>query len=259
MDTNFSADPAVVSVVEGHQPLAARTANLKILTPTAYTEAAEWLKTIKTSLAQLEEQRIRITKPLNNALRETNMQAKAAALPFIETETRIKAALVAYSQEQERLRLIEQRKQDEEARKERERLQAIADAARAKATQEAEARRKAADEAATAGRAEEAARLQAAAARIEEKAEAKAETFENRASTTVAQVVSRGTPKVAGVGMRDNWTFRIKDPSQVAPGFLTPDLEKIRKVVKSLKLEAAELVGAGVEIYNEPVMASGRA
>jgi hypothetical protein len=257
MDTNFAADPAVVAIAENLRELTARTANLEIINSEAFTEAADWLKSIKTSLREIEDARVRITRPMNEALREINAQARASAEPFLETEGRIKRAILAYTQKQERIRLEEQRKRDLEAKQERERLQKIADEARLKAEREARERREAAEKAAAEGRAEEARKLQAAAARIEDRAQAKAETFENRAAATVATVVQAETPKVSGLSVRDNWVFEIVDESKVL--IKTPDLVKIGKLVKSLKADAQSLVGAGVRIWNEKIAASGRA
>jgi len=258
-EVNFKADPTVVSVAEQHQQLAARAANLNIVTHQAFTEAGKWLMDIKTDLAKIEAARVRITKPMNDALRETNAQANAAKAPLIETEGKIKAAILAYNKEQERIRIAAQRKADDEARKEQQRLQEIADRARAKATQEAQERREAAEREAAAGRQAEADRLRAQAAKIEEKGEAKADSFQNRAETTVAAIVPRETPKVAGITQRDNWVYRITDPTKINAAFLMPNEVKIGKAVKSLKLEAAELIGAGVEIKNEPIIGAGRA
>ena len=106
--------------------------NLIIKSAEGYEAAAALLKSIKGSLATIEDARTRITKPLNDALRETNAQAKRAAAPFLEDETAIKRAMITYSDEQDRLRDEEQRRQNEIARKEQQRLQEIADRAAAK-------------------------------------------------------------------------------------------------------------------------------
>jgi hypothetical protein len=256
MDINFSADPAVASISLQHAQLAARTANLKIISAEAFTEAAEWLKTIKSNLKQIEDARVRITQPLNESLREINSQARLAAAPYLDTEGQIKRAILSYNQGQERIRLEAQRRADAAAAAERKRLQDIADTARRKADAEAAERRKAAEAAAAAGRAEEATKLAAQAARIEEKGQAKQEQFESRAQSTVAPVVQTQAPKVTGVGERDNWTFHITDANKINVAFLMPDTVKIGKIVKSLKLEAQSLVGAGVEIYNDKLIAS---
>lgn len=257
-EINFAADTAVVSIAEQQRQLAARTKNLEIVNAEGFTAAAEYLKIIKSNLAQLEEQRTRITGPLNASLREVNSQAREAAQPWLDLEAKIKGGLLQYNKEQDRIRLEAQRKADAEAAKERARLQAIADAAAEKARQEAQERRKAAEAAAAAGRAEEAAKFAAQAARIEEKGAAKQEAFESRAASVVAPVVQSAAPKVSGVGARDNWTYRIVDPAKISAQFLIPDEIKIGKIVRSLKKEAETLVG-GIEVSNDRLIASGRA
>ena len=98
---------------------------------------------------------------------------------------------------------------------------------------------------------------QAAAAQLT--TEHKVDTFETRAATTVAAVVQPESVRVKGVSMRENWTYQIIDPTKINPAFLTPDTVKIGKLVKALRLEAAEQIGEGVRVFNDPVVASKRA
>jgi hypothetical protein len=119
---DLTTDSAIAELGPERELLAARTANLKIRDATGYSAAAEWLKSIKGFLQRIEAARTRITKPLNEALREINGQAKATAAPFLESEQRIKSAMIAYSNEQDRMRREEQRKLDEKAESDRRRL-----------------------------------------------------------------------------------------------------------------------------------------
>lgn len=256
---NLAADPAIESIAKQQIQLAARTRHLEIINADGFTEAANYLKEIKAAVKQIDDAEERIKRPLMVSLAEVRKQASDAREPYMAIETRVKAAILTYNREQERIRADEQRRRDAEAALERKRLQAIADAEAAKARQEAQERREAADAAERAGRAADAVRLAAEAVRIEDKAAAKVEKFEERAETTVAPVVQTAAPKVAGVSQRDNWTFRITDPTKINAQFMTPDTAKIGKLVKSLKREARSLIGDGVEIYNEPVIASSRA
>jgi hypothetical protein len=258
METNLADDPAIISIVGRAAPLAAKTRHITIVDAAGYTAAGEYLKEIKTSLAEIEEARVRITKPMLEAQREANAQAKAAAAPFVEIEARVKAGLLEWNRECERRRVENQRRQDEIARKERERLQAIADAARAKAAEEARLKREEADRI-FAEDAAKAAALRASAVKIEDKAEAKADRFEDRAASTVAVVVATETAKVAGVSQRKRFTYRIRDAAQVNAAYLMPDEPKIGKLVRALGREAQDLVGPGVEIYEESLIASGKA
>jgi hypothetical protein len=196
------------------------------------------------------------------AQRQRDLEARQRREAAEAEQRRIDEAAAA-----ERREAVErQRKLDEEA-------------AAARAAGNAEAARKAAEESAR-QKAESDARQRAAEAeqlRVREKAEAeqreadrkaeaeritaasKAEVFDIRASTTVAPVVATEAPKVAGVSMRDNWTYRIVDPTKINAPFMTPDTVKIGKLVKALRMEAAAQIGPGVEVFNEQVVASKRA
>ncbi len=257
--TAFTTDPAIASVTEQQRSLAARTQNLKIISAEGFTQAAEYLKVVKGNLKSIEDARVRITQPQNEAIREINAQARLAAAPFLEIEASIKREILAWNQEQERQRQLEQRKRDEDARAERIRLQAIADATAAKARQEAEERRKAEERARQEGDEAEAVKQAAAAATIENRAQAKVDTFEERAATTVAPVAQSEAPKVSGVSQRDNWCYRVVDEDKINRPYLMANTTKIGKLVKALKLEARAIIGEGVEVYNDPIITSTRA
>lgn len=253
---DLKADPVIV----GLTPVAARlrqfAAGLVIKTEDAYKVAAERLKVIKGALAQIEDARTRITKPINDSLREVNAQAKVAAAPFLQDEVIVKNAMVRYSNEQDELRREEQRKANEAADKERRRLQAIADETARKAREEAEAKRRAAEEAAAAGRAEEAAKLAAQAQRIDDRAQAKVETFEDRAKAVVAPVAQQQAPKIAGVTIPKVWVFDVVDESLIPREYLSVDLVKIRKVVQALK---GSTNIPGVKVREDKRIAAGMA
>lgn len=245
-----SVEPTLVQIREGY--LAVKT----ITTPEQFSRAGELLKAVKGALKQIEDQRVAITKPINDALRNTNAQAKAAAEPFTKAEVAIKAAMVTYSDEQERIRREEQRKADEAARRERERLAAQQREAEAKARAEQERLRREAEEAAAAGRAAEAAKLAARAERVEEKTAAKLEDLQLREAMVVAPVIQREPPKVAGVATREVWRFEVTDPAQVPRQYLVVDEAKIRRVVQTLKADANI---PGVRVYSERQLAAGAA
>lgn len=190
---------------------------IKIATADDYVQAGEYLKRCKGALKQIEDARVRITKPINESLREVNAQARESSQPWTQAESLIKNAMLVYQSDQERLQREEQRKRDEAARKEREKLEAQA------------------AKAAAAGKVDRAAQL------------------EERAATVVAPVVTREVPKVAGQSTREVWLFEIEDPAKVPREYLAIDESKIRKVVNALK---GETVIAGVRIYSEKRLAS---
>jgi hypothetical protein len=232
--------PALDAIRSGYRAIAT------IRTAEQFTQAGELLKAVKGALRQIEDQRLAITRPQNEAIRATNAQAKAAAAPFEEAERAIKARMVEFSNEQERLRREEQRKAEEAAQRERER---IAGEEREAAAKAAELRRQA-EEAAAAGRAAEAAKLAARAEKQDDKAEAKAEMQ----AAVVAPVIQREAPKVAGIATRDVWKFEVTDPSLVPRQYLAIDETKIRRVVQAMKADANI---PGVRVYCEKQLAAG--
>ena len=259
MSTNtpdLTTDPAVAGLQPTRERLREVTAGMVIRTADQYEAAATLLKTIQGALATIEDSRTRITRPLNDALKAVNAQARDAATPFLEDERIIKAALVTYSTEQERIRQEEQRRQNEIAEKERRRLQAIADEAARKAAEEAARKRAEAKAAAAAGRAEEAAKLAAQAQLVEEKAAEKVEKFETRAAAVVAPIAQQAAPKVAAVNLQTVWNWEITDTALIPREYLLPDLVKIRKVVNALKGDTAI---AGIRVYSDKRVAAGSA
>jgi len=230
-----------------------------IATASDSMKAQEARARLNTKIKTLTEARLALTRPIDVA-KKTIMDFFAAPIAKLEEAKRtLDRKIIAWDDEQERIRLEAQRKAEAEAETERRRLQAIADEAKRKADEEAAAKRRAAEEAAAAGRAEEAAKLRAQAERVETRAEAKVAQFEERAASVVAPIIQADTQSVVGTTKRENWTFRITDPSKINAAFLMPDEVKIGKLVKSMKGDAAALIGAGVEVYAEKILASRRA
>jgi len=252
---DLNTDSEVIAIRPKVEQLTA-LAKVAIKTPAQYTQAGDWLKAIKGMRAKIEEARTRITRPINASLKEVNNQAKEQDQPLAQLEIEIKRSMGAFTAEQERLRLEEQRKADEIARKERERLAAEARAAEAAARTKAEEQRKAAEAAAAAGRKAEAAKLAARAVATEAKAEQRVATLEIQAAAVVAPVIQREAPKVAGIVTREVWKFEVTDPSLVPRAYLSVDESKIRGVVQSLKGDA---LIPGVRVYSDKSIASSAA
>lgn len=259
-----SVAPTLQTIREGYRAIAT------IKTPEQFTSAGELLKAVKGAIKQIEDQRVAITKPINESLRAVNAQAKEAAEPFLKAETAIKGAMVTYSDEQERIRREEQRRVEAAAAAERARLAALQREEERKAREKAEALRREQEEAArrareaeAAGRAEEArkaaaeaAKLAAQAVKVEEKSADKIETLQLREAMVVAPVVEREAPKVAGVSTREVWRFEVLDAAQVPRQYLAVDEAKIRKVVQALKADAQI---PGVRVWSERQLAAGAA
>lgn len=131
-------------------------------------------------------------------------------------ESQLKRAILAYQQEQDRIRREEQRKAEEAARKERERLERRAAAAAEKGQQE------------------------------------KAEQLAEQAETVVAPVHQEAT-KVQGISTRSVWRFEITDPKAIPREYLMVDEQKIGKVVRALK---GDTEIPGVRVYEEKSLAA---
>lgn len=245
-----SVEPALAEIREGYRAVQV------IRSADQFTRAGELLKAVKGALKQIEEQRVAITKPINESLRVVNSQAKVAAAPFETAEREIKARMVEYSDEQDRLRREEQRKAEAAAAAERARLAKLQAEAEAKARAEQDRLRREAEEAAAAGRAAEAAKLAAKADKVEEKAAAKVEELQLREAMVVAPMIQREAPKVSGVSTREVWKFEITDPSLVPREYLVIDETKVRKVVQALR---GDTQIPGVRVYSERQLAAGAA
>ena len=216
MQPNY--DPTVIAIIPDRDALAARARALTIRSPNDYEEAAGWLKSIKGFLNVIETARLKVTKPLNEALRARNAEAKEASQPLLEAETKIKRSMIAYSDEQDRIRKEEQRRLDEAAEKERQRLDEIA---------------------------------QRAAAKGQDK---KAENFADRAAAVQAPVVQTAAPKVGGISIPKVWTFEITDEDLIPREYLVIDEVRIRKVVTALK---GDTKIPGVRVFEQKRIAAG--
>ncbi len=194
--------------------------SLTIEFPADSIAAQEVRASCNTQLKDLIEQRLEITRPMDEA------KAKVMNL-FRPITTALEAAIkifdkkiVAWDDEQERLRQKAQRVEDDAARIERERLQEIADRA------------------------------------AEKGQEGKAERFQERAQSVVANVVPQTTVRAAGVSLAKRYTFEIIDPKKVL--IMTPDLVGIGKIVRAMGKEAQAIVGEGVRIIEEKSVSSRR-
>lgn len=213
---------------------------------------------LNTRIRILNDARMDLTRPIDAAKKKIMDFFAGPIATLTKAKLILDDKVIAWEQQQERLRRIEQARLDKIADDERRRLQAIADEAKRKADAEAAEKRKQAEAAAAAGRAAEAARLMAQAQRVEEKADAKVETFETRASSVVAPIAQADTAQVAGTTFREVPEFYIGDAAQINAQFMTPDMVKIGKIVQSLKLEAPSVVGAGLVVRLKKILASRR-
>ncbi len=184
------------------------------------SELLKGIKALRTKIADTFDPHIQRAHAAHKALVKEKADAEA---PLTEAEGIIKRTLVAWTAEQERLRLEEQR-----------RLEAIA------RQREEEARLAEALAAEAAGDTDEAAALMEEAVTVQ----------------APAVILPPASPKVAGISYREVWKFRIVDAAKVPREYLTIDETKIGGVVRALK-GAANI--PGVQVYSDRIAsASGR-
>ena len=219
INSDLQRDPKLAELADTGRRIGAFAHALTLRDAEGYLVAGDKLKDIQAALREIEDARVRITKPINEGLRAVNAQAQTASAPFVLARDSIKRAMLIYAQEQERLRQAEQAKLDAAAQAERKRLSEIAERA------------------------------------AEQGQENKAEKFSDRAAAVVAPVAQAAAPKIAGISTTTAWTFHVEQPLLVPREYLSVDEVKIRKVVQALKGDAKI---SGVRVYQEQRIAAGR-
>ena len=201
----------------------------EITTPEMAIAAGEELKDIKRLAKQVNEKRLAITRPLNDALKEVNALFKPAKEWLSQAERLLKGKILEFQNEQERIARELQAKADAEARKEREKLERRAAKAEAKGKED------------------------------------KAEELREQAETQIAPVVTSAAPKLAGISRRETWKTEITDKGALLQHIIEkrPDLLPLVKIDQSaLNGMARSLKGEldlpGVEVSKEASIAARR-
>ncbi len=193
----------------------------KIDSPAMYEESGLELGKVKARIKELDAERMEMTRPLD----ESKKKIMEKYRPFLDALDKAKSLyeneIRRYSAEQERIRREEQRRVDEAARKEQQRLQALAQAK--------------ADKAAAQGKAEKA-----------------QEIMENVRHVPVA-IVQTIVPKVAGMSMREVWKFRITDPKLIPREYLLVNETMLGKLATATR---GAVPVPGVEFYTESQIAN---
>lgn len=122
-------------------PVVARANAVQVTTAMEYDDAAIFLTEVKTKAKLVEDERVRVSKPMNEALRAHNDLFKRLSGPLDLAERTVKGKMSSWYAEQERIREAQERKAREEARAreqaEREKLERQAAKAEAKGHVEA--------------------------------------------------------------------------------------------------------------------------
>ncbi len=191
-----------------------------------YASAGELLTdVIKPALKELE----RTFRPMQRAADKTHAeicaQRKRHEEPLLRAERTLKATMLTYHQEQERIAAAAEAERLEEARREAEDIK-VAEAARL----ERDGHQEAADE------------------RLEEPV----------APVIATPTPRRAAPKAAGTSVRKRWDYRIDDVALIDRTFMLPNAQKIRGTVTSMGPDAAKVVGGITVIERVGMSAQAR-
>ncbi len=160
--------------------LLALAQDYKITSSEMAINGSEDLKAIKALAKQLNSKRLAATGPINKALKEINSWFKPARDWLSDAEMLMKTKLLEYQREQDRIAREAQRKADEEARKERVRL-------------------------------EKAAALAAQAGMFYRAEDLKEEIEVQEIATQNAPVIQSAAPRLEGVHTRVTWKAEVTD------------------------------------------------
>lgn len=200
-----------------------KNAEITISNQGDYDSAAIVLKQIKARSKELDEQRKKITKPLDEAKKEVMSLYNEPLLHLANAESFIKSRMIDYTAEQER-----------KAREEQMRLQKLADAEAAK-------QKKILDE--KIARAEASGKL--------EKVEELKEQKEN-VTPIVVPVVAPQIEKPAGVSYRDKYTAEVIDFKLLPDEYKLPNQSMLDKMAQSSK---GSIPIPGVTFKSEKIVA----
>lgn len=213
---------AVAEVEQKALSVPEKARSIEIKDNESYIRAGELLKAIKDIRKEIDETFDPIVKKAHEAHKEAVSQKKKAEAPLVEAEGIIKPKIASYQDEQERIRLEEERRLQEEAQKQLEEAQL-----------------------------DEAVELE----RSGQVEEAQAVLQEPIQAPTI--VLPKTTPKVEGVSSRKVWRYRVKNPLHVKREYLILDEKKIGALVRQLGPQAEAIIGKGsIEIYEERIIAS---
>lgn len=111
--------------------LVSPTRELKVVDVASSASAIEAAKAVKSLQKRIEEKRKELVAPLNDRVKEINDRAKDVLVPLIDAEKYLKAQLVTYEEEQEKLRCDEMLKAEAERKQKEAELLAKQEAERA--------------------------------------------------------------------------------------------------------------------------------
>lgn len=254
MNAPAEITPEAIEEAEAAEKQLAEAQSFTVATAEDYSNAADYVKQLTGQRNKIEEMRTTMKAPALETCRRIDAFFKTPKERLERAISAVKAVMVTYNDEQERIRQEEQRKAAEAARKERERL------AQEAAKKEEAARKKREAEEEKARKLEEAGRLAEAEAKREaaeaaEVAKVREAELAREAADQIpdAPVVHHEQPKTAGVHTTKTWTFEIVDESKVPDEYKIIDEKAIRGVVKATK---GKMQIPGIRIFQKSNIAS---
>lgn len=211
-----------IAVIEKEVPdVIAQAQRIIVTNNEQETRAVEFLKTIKTMQAEVNDTFSPIVEKAHAAHKEATAQRNKFLNPLLEAEKRIKGRVSNFRLDMERKRMEQERRLREEAEK--------------KAEAERQKLQKQAEKAAAKGNEEKAAELQARKEMVQ--------------APTI--VVENQTTKQEGMAVRTVWKARIVNPNLVPREYLLPNEKLIDSIAKSTK---GTLKIAGVEFFEDSIV-----
>ena len=210
--------PEQQAIVKQAEDISTQLSTFKIINQAQYEKAGEILKSVKSAYKNVDELRKSMTAPLDDSKKRIMDFFKKPLDVLISAEGAIKKGILAYQQEQERIRVEQERKLAAEAEKKRQEALAKAEAARA------------------------------------EGKEAKAEKYEDKAAQVIAPQLASTVEKMAGISTKKTWKFEVTDEALIPRQYLVPDLVKIGKQVRAV---GDTVLIPGIRIYPEETLSVG--
>lgn len=195
---------------------------VKVTDAETYTVAGTLWKAIGDMIKEVEATFSPICDSAHKAWKITVAKRDGFLDPLKEARASVKAMMAKYDAQQEAIRLAEQRRLEEIARKEAEE-RALMDAIAA----EEDAKRNGA---------------------TKEEAQQEAAAIIDVPVYVAPVVIPKEVPKVAGLSFRTIWKFQITDAGKIPAQYMVPDEVKIGQVVRALK-QAANI--PGIRVFEE--------
>lgn len=236
---------------------------LKITNAVERENASETLKRIKAAQHNLEARKNSVLKPLKGVIKTLSEWFAVPEADLDTSEGMVKREILAWDDEQERLRKERQRELDAQAERERERLRAEALAKEKKAQEAADRAREQAEAARQAGDLHKAERIENRAAATESRLLTAAQEAQEAAQMVVAPIVP-DAPRISGEQHRLLWSAEVHDKIALAKAVvegkvpamaITPNMVFLNNQAKAMR---SELNYPGVKPRSQRILASGR-